>query len=310
VCYTERDDQVRDAGLLFVEACTPSQVNALVDIAPVMSGSPRAGLVVGAGSRCDGGFVMTTRDPAKRIAASRRYYQAHREERCAAARAYRAAHKDRDREKKRIADREYRQSHLAEERERDRLYHLSHIEEIRASQADYRREHRDEWLTRKRTNHQRHKDSDNAKSCEYRQQNLERIKAQQREWRLAHREELLVKKREYGASHRAERLAYLNAARKTPKGREQRRVQEANRRAAKSTSEIGPIDYEAIKHRDGMKCCVCGKRVLQRDLSFDHVIPLALGGPHIQSNLRVCHKVCNSRKGIGRIPVQMVLIDE
>ena len=76
------------------------------------------------------------------------------------------------------------------------------------------------------------------------------------------------------------------------------------RRALKN----GPIDYKAIKVRDRMRCCVCGKKVKENDLSFDHSIPISLGGPHTQENLRVCHRRCNSRRGPGRLPVQMVLV--
>ena len=76
----------------------------------------------------------------------------------------------------------------------------------------------------------------------------------------------------------------------------------------KRNAIVGPIDLEAIKERDRMRCCICGRKVAEKDLSFDHTIPLSLGGPHIQENLRVAHLCCNSRRGAGRLPVQMVLI--
>lgn len=59
MCYTAGDGQVRDAGLLFVRSLhAHPQPHTVVTEAPVMSGSPRAGLAVSVGARRDGGFVM------------------------------------------------------------------------------------------------------------------------------------------------------------------------------------------------------------------------------------------------------------
>ena len=45
-------------------------------------------------------------------------------------------------------------------------------------------------------------------------------------------------------------------------------------------------------------CYLCGELIArQRDLSADHVIPRAHGGPTTVDNLRPAHKLCNSRKG-------------
>jgi 5-methylcytosine-specific restriction endonuclease McrA len=64
-----------------------------------------------------------------------------------------------------------------------------------------------------------------------------------------------------------------------------------------------------------MRCSICGGKVDERlkfphpdSLSFDHSHPLSLLGPHSQENQRVAHLHCNQLKGIGRLPVQMVLL--
>jgi 5-methylcytosine-specific restriction endonuclease McrA len=57
-----------------------------------------------------------------------------------------------------------------------------------------------------------------------------------------------------------------------------------------------------------MRCCICGKKVAENDLSFDHSLPISLGGPHSQENQRVSHWLCNNRRGAGWLPVQMVLL--
>lgn len=99
--------------------------------------------------------------------------------------------------------------------------------------------------------------------------------------------------------------AYYRAYRKAHQSEYAERTR--RRDALKLSATIGPIDIEAIKVRDRMRCAICGKKVAEKELSFDHTIPLSLGGPHSQENLRVAHRRCNSRRGAGRLPVQMVL---
>lgn len=77
----------------------------------------------------------------------------------------------------------------------------------------------------------------------------------------------------------------------------------------------GKVDYtislpKLIK-RDNNKCYICGGECNTNDYTYvgnqfvagnyypsiDHVIPLAKGGTHQWSNVRLAHKICNSLKG-------------
>lgn len=49
--------------------------------------------------------------------------------------------------------------------------------------------------------------------------------------------------------------------------------------------------------RDDFTCQYCGRRFLQRQLSFDHVVPRAAGGRTEWSNIVTACKPCNGRKG-------------
>lgn len=69
-------------------------------------------------------------------------------------------------------------------------------------------------------------------------------------------------------------------------------------RALKLATAVEAVSYAAILERYGMVCHICGERIVGRThLHFDHVVPLALGGPHINENIRPAHAVCNLRKG-------------
>ena len=77
------------------------------------------------------------------------------------------------------------------------------------------------------------------------------------------------------------------------------------KRARMRNATIGVIDYKAIIERDKKRCQICGKQIRKVDYSFDHIIPLSLGGAHSQENLQLTHRSCNSSRGAGRLPAQI-----
>ncbi|HEX8772601.1 MAG TPA: HNH endonuclease [Pyrinomonadaceae bacterium] len=57
------------------------------------------------------------------------------------------------------------------------------------------------------------------------------------------------------------------------------------------------INRDEIIERDARTCYLCGRKLEDEVITLDHVIPLARGGSHTASNLRVACLKCNSRKG-------------
>jgi 5-methylcytosine-specific restriction endonuclease McrA len=91
--------------------------------------------------------------------------------------------------------------------------------------------------------------------------------------------------------------------------RMKRRIQVLKRLAKKRSNGVGPVDVEVIIQRTNGKCHICGKKVSKRTMSLDHLIPIAQGGPTITANLGLSHLKCNMKRGNGRIPAQLVLLD-
>ncbi len=55
-----------------------------------------------------------------------------------------------------------------------------------------------------------------------------------------------------------------------------------------------------------MMCSICTKPIEHKlQLTYDHVIPLARGGPHTEGNLRPAHWTCNAWKN-DRLPEELV----
>lgn len=78
---------------------------------------------------------------------------------------------------------------------------------------------------------------------------------------------------------------------------EQRRMNEAARRARKRDAFVEKIVIQVVWERDEGVCGICGKPADRESFHVDHVIPLARGGEHSYANVQVAHPFCNIKKG-------------
>lgn len=83
-----------------------------------------------------------------------------------------------------------------------------------------------------------------------------------------------------------------------------RRALKSFRNATARGASGNLIDIAAIFERDGWVCQLCNSPVLRfvrhphpRSPSIDHILPVALGGQHVESNVQLAHLGCNSAKG-------------
>lgn len=68
------------------------------------------------------------------------------------------------------------------------------------------------------------------------------------------------------------------------------------------------VNVQALLQRDGDKCFLCGCS-LGDDITRDHLVPVAHGGPNHISNLVLMHRACNV--AVGHMPVmQKILMRE
>jgi hypothetical protein len=138
----------------------------------------------------------------------------------------------------------------------------------------------------------RHKKPDPVKSAEYmrawRARDPEKRREQERLWR----------------ARNTEKSAAANARWRTTYP-ERHSERSARYKARKRANTVERVDYAAIIERDQGVCQICGEPVdfslppydpMSR--SFDHIIPLAKGGPHSMTNVQLSHLNCNVRKGM------------
>ena len=68
-----------------------------------------------------------------------------------------------------------------------------------------------------------------------------------------------------------------------------------------------PVSLDELGDLDGWRCHICGRKVNRAQASADHLVPHSLGGRDEWINLRLAHRRCNSRRGAGRLPAQLLL---
>lgn len=182
----------------------------------------------------------------------------------------------------------------------------------RARQREATRRYRERHPERERENRAKRPSQSTAKQSEYqrayRLRHHARLLVEEAAWRAAnpdkiraqnHRPGAAEKRRVAGARWRAENLERV---------RREHAEYMSRRRALIRGSEAEPVDRAAIIARDKSRCHLCGKRVAKSDLTLDHLIPVALGGPHTAANLAVAHRSCNGRKWINAANEQLRLV--
>jgi 5-methylcytosine-specific restriction endonuclease McrA len=127
-------------------------------------------------------------------------------------------------------------------------------------------------------------------------EHAEKVRARARKWNAENKE----RKAATGSSwyeknkDRVHELAREWREKYPDRWREQQRRNSAIRRARIAGVDVGDVDVAALLSE--ATCCALCKGELGGQVHIDHIVPIALGGPHSQANLQVTHPYCNKRK--------------
>lgn len=123
-------------------------------------------------------------------------------------------------------------------------------------------------------------------------------------WRLANREKACRASSAWNHANREKVRAF--AAKWQKLNLEKRRVMAHNRRARKR--EAGGVLSQGLAEKlfvlQGGKCPCC-KKPLGDGFHLDHIVPLALGGPNINSNMQLLRAKCNLQKNASH-PIEFM----
>ena len=163
-----------------------------------------------------------------------------------------------------------------------------------------------------------------CKACNkaYRVANADRKKAYQHIYYRANREKLIA----YWAEYREKYPEKVIAAQRAAYARDPEKHRAYSRRYRKENPEVvrqlnekrrslergaqvsERINRRVVWEREGGRCHICDKHVPYKRATLDHLIPLSKGGDHTYLNVRIAHGPCNSRRGAGRLPAQLLLV--
>ena len=148
-----------------------------------------------------------------------------------------------------------------------------------------------------------------CKSCNNLGINRERRKKYEKKYwdeRREERREMILKSHKSNKDHhKIKRQEYL----KTEEGIEMYRRQTQTRYARRKNAFVERVDPVGLYSEQGGVCYLCGGSFQFSEMECDHVIPLAKGGLHDKSNLKMACSFCNRSKGaktLKEVGYQMV----
>lgn len=179
-------------------------------------------------------------------------------------------------------------------RDCQRSYNADRKDAQRIASQRWYQAHREQRLAAARAWQAAHVEEERARHQRARARAPEQHRAKSRRYAASHQESERARCVTYRANHRAEVRARVRAYDRAHP--ERQRESHARRAAQRLGLPFEKVSYRAILARDGYICHICGGLVLPVDLSYDHIVPFAKGGPHLASNVAVCHLDCNRRK--------------
>lgn len=117
------------------------------------------------------------------------------------------------------------------------------------------------------------------------------------------------------ACRASSRSAAERRRKKSPAAIAYRKADKKRRKAlARGANDAERVCPDRVFERDGWRCGICGKKTLPskrgtyhpRAPELDHIVAIALGGPHTYANTMTACRSCNIRKGaaaLGQLPL-------
>lgn len=170
-------------------------------------------------------------------------------------------------------------------------------ERNRSASADYYAKNREELLVKSKEYGAKHADRYRANAAKWYADNPDRAKVTRAAYYETNKEafkEASVLWYAENAESVKERTAEWRRA-----NPEAKRTHNQNRRARKNYGGGGKLSKGLAAHLFVLQkgLCPCCDQPLGDNFQYDHIMPLALGGLHVDENIQLMRAVCNNKKG-------------
>lgn len=179
-----------------------------------------------------------------------------------------------------VSEMHVREGCLECKRLRSIAYRASNLEFLKQCDAEYRSANRESVRAKDKAHYHANKDRMRVKSAVWRQANPKRQRELTIAWREANRERVRASMQIWFSKHP-----------------EAQRIYKQNRRAREMQGDgrlsEGIVEKLFVLQRG---LCACCRKKLGDDFHLDHIVPLAKGGEHSDSNMQLLTPRCNTEK--------------
>ena len=212
---------------------------------------------------------------------------------------------DEERKARRRASQEkYRLANLEKCRAATAASHAKYPERKKAADARYKAENKEKIQAAARSYTAANSKRLNATTMKWREENREKFEAYQKEYRVKNawkeRARASAWKKANAESEKIRRALW------STENKDKRCIQEQNRRERKRNGAgklSADLAQRLLKVQRGK--CACCHISLNDGYHLDHIMPLALGGPHEDSNIQLLCPTCNLSKN-AKHPIEFM----
>lgn len=201
------------------------------------------------------------------------------------------AHREATKEQRSLKAREHYESTREQKLEYARQYRITHSTEISEWKRKYRIENPEKLAEKDKKYREANLETINKKRKEKYASDPEKFLLQAKKWAENNVEKANANKRIW-ALRNQEKTS--DAGKKwTAKNPEKRAEMKLRRRARMASNPVFEVSDEFLKRLYTSPCVACGNT---KKITADHIIPVARGGEHSESNLQPLCGSCNSSK--------------
>lgn len=134
------------------------------------------------------------------------------------------------------------------------------------------------------------------KKRQYREDNKRELLLKKKQYCEQNREVILLKKKQWYHNGKEEILCKRKQYRKTLSGRANKKNSDHKRRTSLRQGDVTTVQLKYLLE-SSTHCFYCNNPLILNETHIDHYVPLANGGLHTITNLRITCQTCNLQKG-------------
>lgn len=171
--------------------------------------------------------------------------------------------------------------------------------QCKSCKSEYRKEYRNknkEWATEQnRKYYAKNKEKESKRVREWQEKNRDRYNQTVKRWAAKHKKEKSHYDTHYYQKNKERIIKRINAYQESNPVDPKRQAENSQRRRARVRNNgVYKISNKFLQKIYSSPCAGCGTL---KDISADHIIPIARGGRHSEGNLQSLCRSCNSSKG-------------